>query len=123
MRSSRNSGTAMRSGRGEDELAARRACISASISRFCLTVSVESMRQTAMPHVLHLVDLILDESDQRGDDHGDAGQDQRGQLIEQGLAATGGHHGEEVFAGENVGRASRWPMRKSSMPMMPLGDL
>ena len=100
-RNTRNSGSAMRSGVVSSSLPPGERT-SASTSRRCLTVSVESTLHGADALGDHLVELILDQRDQRADHDRDAGHDQRGQLVEQRLAAAGRHHREQVFAGEQV---------------------
>ena len=51
---------------------------------------------------LQSVDLVFHQRDQRRDDDGEAGADERGQLEAERFAAAGGQHGEDVFAGEGV---------------------
>ena len=75
---------------------------SASTSRRCFTVSVESILHGRDALGDHLVELILDQRDQRADDDGHARHDHRGQLVEQRLAAAGRHDREQVLAGEQV---------------------
>ena len=53
--------------------------------------------------LLQLRHLILHQGDQRRYDHGQAVEQQGGQLIAQRLAAAGRHHRQRVAAGEDVG--------------------
>ena len=50
----------------------------------------------------HLVELVLDQRDQRADDDGDAGDDERRELVQQRLAAAGRHDREDVLVVEQI---------------------
>ncbi len=60
---------------------------------------VDERRRNAAPR--EAVDLILHQGDQRRDDERDAGQLQRGQLIDQRLARAGGHDHQRVAAAQH----------------------
>jgi hypothetical protein len=64
-----------------------------------LTVSVESTL-----HALgrHLVELVLDQRDQRAHHDGDARHDERRQLVQQRLAAARRHDGQQVLVAQQV---------------------
>ena len=64
------------------------------------TVVQESCRHTGLYQRPH---LILHQADQRRDHDGDAWQQQRGHLVADGLARTGGHHGQNVLPGQQPG--------------------
>ena len=60
----------------------------------------ERRRHTGLHQRPH---LILHQADQRRDHDGDARQQQRGHLVADGLARTGGHHGQNVLPGQQPG--------------------
>ena len=60
----------------------------------------ERRRHTGLHQRPH---LIFHQADQRRDHDGDARQQQRGHLVADGLARTGGHHGQNVLPGQQPG--------------------
>ena len=64
----------------------------------------QSAVQVSRGHALltQLHHLVFHERDERRDDDRQAGEEQRRQLVAQRLAATGGHDGQAVPAGQNV---------------------
>jgi hypothetical protein len=53
------------------------------------------------PQLVQLVGLVLHQRDEGGDDHGEAGKDERGELVEERLAGAGGHHHQRVAAAQH----------------------
>ena len=100
-RNTRNSGSAMRSGVVSRSLppgdAHQRVDLAALLDG---QRRVDLRRRDALRD--HLVELILDQRDQRADHDGHARHDHRRQLIEQRLAAAGRHHREQILAVEQV---------------------
>jgi hypothetical protein len=88
-------------GRGQEQLAARRARQRVHLAALPGGQRrVDAHHRDALGH--HLVDLILDQRDQRRHDDGQARQHQRRQLVQERLARAGGHHRDHVLAGEDV---------------------
>ena len=77
-------------------------------------------------------DLIFHEGNERADDKGRARQNQGGQLVAEGLASAGGHHGEDRLAAQDGGQRLQLPgaqLAKAEMTdglqldLAPLGHL
>ena len=64
--------------------------------------SDELRNVAATPAGLQRVHLVFHQRDQRRNDHGQPGSDQRGQLEAERFAAAGRQHGEDILAGERV---------------------
>ena len=64
---------------------------------------------------LELVLLVLHQRDERTHDDREAGQQQSGKLIDDGLATSGGHHDERVATAEH--RAYRLPLTTAKICM------
>jgi hypothetical protein len=62
---------------------------------------------------IQLVDLIFHQGDERRDDQGDAGQDDRGELIAKGRPGAGRHDREHIVAAQDRRneRLLSWPER------------
>ena len=64
---------------------------------------------------VQLVLLVLHQRDERADDDGEARERQRGELVDDRLAAAGGHDDEGVAAGEHG--AHRLPLAPTKIRM------
>ena len=62
--------------------------------------AVEEQRRH--PGGAQLLDLVFHQGDQRRDHHGQAGEEQRRDLVAQRLAPAGGHHRQGIFARQHV---------------------
>src|SRR3954467_5753709 len=55
-----------------------------------------------------LILLVLHQRDERADDDGESGEQQRWELVDERLAAAGRHDDERIFSGENS--SDRFPL-------------